>query len=114
MFLLFSISGQIGFTQVVFKDPNEQSTKKIFGDKSNRTTDNSQAIYEEGGENARYRITETEKGLNYVKNELANLKTEVSNLKLQIEELKKQAPSSNKVNFEPTPSTMPRKKPTPY
>jgi hypothetical protein len=107
--------------QNLFVDPNEATTKQLFNDPNKKTSDTSQAVYDEGGESTFNRITEAEKAIDFLKKEIASLKAEISALKSNMNEVSKNTnkeTSSTKanlpsVNYE-TPSTKPKSKPTPY
>ena len=47
------------------------------------TSPESQKVYDQGGESTKNRLTECERGLDYVKKELINLKAEIEKLKMQ-------------------------------
>lgn len=93
MMVIFSLTGNL-LAQTNFVDPNPQNTNKIFGDTHKKTTDQSQAIYDEGGQNAQYRMTESEKALDFVKKEIVMLKAEIVTLKREIEEIKTNSKST--------------------
>lgn len=101
---------------VGFKDPNPGNTEKIFGDPTKKTSSDSQAIYDEGGQSPQYRMTEAERGLDFIKKELKTLKEEVDMLKGKIEELQANAQKANSFKSinEYTPANRVAPKPTPF
>ncbi len=116
VFLVVSFFYVNTYAQGTFTDTNPSTTEKVFGDPNKKTSDSSQAIYDQGGQNAQYRMTETERGLDFIKKEIANLKTEVATLKSQVQELQKNAKQAQSFesinNYKPAPKHPP--KPTPF
>jgi peptidoglycan hydrolase CwlO-like protein len=98
LILIIIVYAKLVIAQGVFVDPNPESTERIFGDPAKKTSESGQAIYDEGGQNAQYRMTEAEKGLDFVKKEITSLKLEIANLKNQVLELENKLKKSNSVN----------------
>lgn len=101
--------------QVYFSDEAKFQRDDAFKDPSKKTSESSQAVYDQGGQNKQFRITESEKGLDYVKKEITILRNEIENLKREIQELKIK---SNNISYplevprQPTPTAA--KVPTPF
>ncbi len=120
--VFFSFIGNTLHAQIRYKIPDEKpSENSMFADPKNKTSTTSQAIYEQGGQSDTYRLTESEKALDFLKKELASIKNELALVRSEVESLKSQklnADTKNDVKSPPiaTPSLekRPSKIPTPY
>lgn len=110
---LFNFS--ISYAQLYFSEDPKTSEDSVFQDPSKKTSGSSQAIYDQGGQSKQFRITESEKGLDFVKKEIASLRLEVEMLKKEVESLK----NKNEQKIEPIEvkqktKEKPDKVPTPF
>lgn len=123
LWLFLTVNGHIVLSQTLFKDANESTTQRLFADPNKKTTDSSQAVYDEGGESNFNRLTETEKAIDFLKKEVANLKSELASLKVKVGDISQNRVNSenqlktfpqNSISDETTRVTKPKSKPTPY
>lgn len=121
--LLLFISNLLA--QNLYTDPNAANTERVFSDPNKKTNDQSQAVYDEGGQNTFTRLTEAERALDFLKKEVASLKSEIASLKSKVEsgiqnsnrtnsvEEKSKSLQRPNVNYESS-HVKPKSKPTPY